>query len=182
MPARDHGRAVLDRGRDVTLGLRDLRIGDQRAHHDAVIARVTDGKLARVLRRALHDLGFALVRHEDARRERAPLALVRHEYTQAHVPRVLRRLRQVDRRRLAAELEVHLLHRRCCLRHDLAPDLRRSGERDHVDRRMRRDQLPALDGLVDHDVEHSGWEPGRVGSLAEEHRRQRREWARPQDE
>ena len=91
-------------------------------------------------------------------------------------------LGQVDRGRLAAELEVHLLHRRSGLRHDLAADLRGAGERDHVDGRVRRDQLAAFDRLVDHDVEHARRQARGLGRFAEQHRRQRRQRARPQHE
>ena len=142
MSAGHQRRALLHGRGDVVLRFGNLRFGDQRPHHDAGVAGIADRELTRELRGALHDLGLSFVRHEDPRRERAALALVGHEDTEAHVPGVLGGFGQVDRGGLPAELEMYLLHRRRRLRHDLAAHLRRPRERDHVDRGMCLDELP----------------------------------------
>src|SRR5207237_86813 len=87
----------LPGGGDVVLRFRDLSFGDQWPHENARVAGIADRELARELRGALHDLGLVCVRNEDSRRERAALALVRHEDAEAHLPRVLGGLGQVDR-------------------------------------------------------------------------------------
>src|SRR5262249_52482410 len=88
----------------------------------------------------------------ELRRERVVDAVLDEEAIAAHAGlagiAVLRRDRAVDgrveigvveyeERRVAAELERHLLHRRRALRHQLAPDVSRTSERELPNDRVR---------------------------------------------
>ena len=93
----------------------------------------------------------------------------------------LHRVGQVDLRRLAAELERDALHRRRRLRQDRRPDRGRSGERDHVDRRVRASSArPRRPRPRSTTLSTPGRQPRRIGRRAEHQRRDRRQRARPQ--
>ena len=73
-----------------------------------------------------------------------------------------------DQRRLAAELEEHLLHRGAGRLHDLAADRGRAGEADHVDVGVGGEDLADRDVGGGEDVDDAGRDVGLVGDdLAE---------------
>ena len=92
------------------------------------------------------------------------------------------RVGQVDLRRLPSELERDALHRRCGLGEDLLSDRGRAGERDHVDRGIGREQLGARRPCSTTTLRTPLGQPAGVRRGAEDERRDRREWAGPQDD
>ena len=107
---------------------------------DVRVELVADADRFRALLHLLDELVVELVGHQDARARLADLALVQERAEagaldgQVHV-----RVVEDDVRRLAAQLQRHLLHRVRSQAHDLAADFGAAGEGDLVDGRVRAD-------------------------------------------
>ena len=88
--------------------------------------------------------------------------------------RIQIRIVEHDERRVAAELERQLLHRARALRHQQLADLGRSGERQLLHDRIRRQLAANLGGRSGDDVEDALRDAGALGELGERQRRERR--------
>ena len=159
--ARD-GRALLlralDRGQDHVV----LRPADHRADLRVEVGRVTDSQRRRTVDEAVDERVVDVVVDEEARARFAHLALMEEGAEERAVDGDVEvRVGADDVRRLAAELERHLLDGRGRGGEDLAAGRGRPGERDLVHVGVL-DQLdPGVDAVTGDHVEHAAWAAAR---------------------
>ena len=83
-----------------------------------------------------------------------------------------------DKRRIAAELQRHLFHRRGALRHQQTAHSRRAGERELADDRIGRQLAANFNRVAGDDIENARWKAGLLGQYGQRQGGQRRLFGR----
>ncbi|AET93056.1 hypothetical protein BYI23_C009100 [Burkholderia sp. YI23] len=177
--ARHQCRALLDADADQLLHAPVLHFADDGTHRRGGIAGGTHAMLPRRAQRNRHRFIVAGCGHEHARRRIARLTAV----TEARVH--ARRYRDVeigiveqDVGRFAAQFLMHALDRRRSQLRYFNARARRSGERDHIDIRMRGKRRADRRAIAVDEIENAFGHTRRIDDLGEQHRIHRRHFAR----